>query len=406
MARTVLEPGQDTIDSSNVVSIDGGGLQLQWRFCHLDGTVKKYTTKSKHGTKGEVRRRAKMKAEELRLNHDQNGPWKSTSKMDDYIVREAIPDIENNENLRPRTKESYIRVLRLFAKEVRGKKIAQVVRPRPLEKVLVAIAKEHGTTTANQTRKTVSRYVIRNLIRDEVVSTNPLRDYTPELPQHKAIEKPEGGQALSEEDHNRVLDYLLTLDPKDIKKPARGKYTYDDMVAKRSLLIDVTLTQAATGMRIGEIRTLLRKYVDEGADPLTIEIPQSVSKTHRGRVIPVLDGRVEERFRKRLDFIDPSPDAFVFAAPVTVNKEWDASNAQKALKRFYGELADALDIPLLKNVATHVWRTTLNMEWLKDGVPAIIRAAYFGHSEDVNEQYYTDLTDIAPLIEMLRKSGL
>lgn len=41
-------------------------------------------------------------------------------------------------------------------------------------------------------------------------------------------------------------------------------------------------------------------------------------------------------------------------------------------------------------------------EWLNRGVPEIQRAAYFGHSPEVNRSYYTDLTDISPLAEMLR----
>ena len=90
-------------------------------------------------------------------------------------------------------------------------------------------------------------------------------------------------------------------------------------------------------------------------------------------------------------------------APAAPGKEWDLNNAEHAIKKLYHELADALDIPLLNEVSTHVWRATLNTEWLNKGVPEIQRAAYFGHSPEVNRSYYTDLTDISPLVEMLRR---
>ena len=117
----------------------------------------------------------------------------------------------------------------------------------------------------------------------------------------------------------------------------------------------------------------------------------------------MLDERVAERVRKRLEEAGKAPDALLFPAPAAPGKEWDLNNAEHAIKKLYHELADALDIPLLNEVSTHVWRATLNTEWLNKGVPEIQRAAYFGHSPEVNRSYYTDLTDISPLVEMLRR---
>ena len=81
---------------------------------------------------------------------------------------------------------------------------------------------------------------------------------------------------------------------------------------------------------------------------------------------------------------------------------WDSSNAQKAVRALYDELADDLGIPLLRNVASHVWRATLNSEWRDRGGPAEVRSAYFGHSVEVNRQYYTADIDLSVLAGMVR----
>lgn len=49
----------------------------------------------------------------------------------------------------------------------------------------------------------------------------------------------------------------------------------------------------------------------------------------------------------------------------------------------------------LRDHGSHVWRTTLSTIAMKRGVPDEIRAAAFGHSADVNRNYYTDVTDIS-----------
>ncbi len=49
----------------------------------------------------------------------------------------------------------------------------------------------------------------------------------------------------------------------------------------------------------------------------------------------------------------------------------------------------------IDKVSTHVWRATLNTEWMQKGVPDLIRSAYFGHSPEVNRSYYTDTTNVS-----------
>ena len=135
---------------------------------------------------------------------------------------------------------------------------------------------------------------------------------------------------------------------------------------------------------------------------MTLTVSRAVSKTHKARTVPILDARVAERMRERLERLPDAPETPVFPAPAT-GGHWDENNARKALRRFYDELADDLDMPKLKRrgKVTHVWRTTLNGEWRDAGVPREWRTAYLGHSDEVNEQSYTEFVDFSPLASLV-----
>lgn len=75
-------------------------------------------------------------------------------------------------------------------------------------------------------------------------------------------------------------------------KPKRGRYTAEQRTAIRERAVEVTLLQAETGLRISEACRLTRADVDADADPLTVTVTPGVSKTHRGRTVPVMDPRV------------------------------------------------------------------------------------------------------------------
>ena len=405
MPRVALEPGQNSIERAAIVKTDDGGYRMQWSVRLMNGRILNRTTKGKC-SKGELRRRAHAKAQELIATSGGSvSAWRGSSSMSDFIRQEVLPSIAATDDsvLRPRTKSSYKRVLELSAEALKGFRIADAVRPRNLEEALAGIASRNGTATARQCSKTMSKYVLEPLVRDEVIAYNPLKSFKPRLPEHRATNKAPGGQALSPSERERVIVYLLSIDPTDIAPPKRGRYSVEDRSNLRRAVTEITLLQAATGLRINEARTLARWNVGEKDGLLTITVTEETSKTHKGRTIPVLDERVAERVRKRLEEAGKAPDALLFPAPAAPGKEWDLNNAEHAIKKLYHELADALDIPLLNEVSTHVWRATLNTEWLNKGVPEIQRAAYFGHSPEVNRSYYTDLTDISSLVEMLRR---
>lgn len=401
---TALAPGENSIDSVKPTKLSNGSYSIQWRLCHYDGKIQKYTTKHK-GTIGELRRRAKKKAAAELARHGGNGKWKPSSQMRDFICDDAIPAMLASTKLKERTKNNYQRNLQYVASELGGYAIANAVRPRTIEEAFERIALAHGTSTAKQALKATSKYVMERLVRDELISSNVLRDFAPDLPDHVARHRPAGGQALTCDQREQVIVYLLSTEVAEIfaKNKAARLYSREDQRAKQRLVVDATLLQAVTGMRISEVRQLRRERVSEIDGVLIIEISPEESKTKKGRRIPILDERVEDRLRGRLLDDDGDPSSLVFAAPSAPDKEWDASNAQKAVRQLYIRLSETLNIPLLSEVRSHVWRTTLNNEWMDAGIPEVIRSAYLGHTEDVNRQYYTDLTDIRPIMTMLKK---
>lgn len=400
---TAIAPGENSIDSAKVVKLANGSLSMQWRLRCYDGCLKKFTTKHK-GTIGELRRKAKKKAEIELACRGGGGKWKPSSRICDFIHEDAIPAMLSLTKLKERTKKNYRTYLLYVASELDGYPIVNAVRPRTLEDAFGRIALNHGTSTARQAIKATSKYVMERLIREELISSNPLRDFAPDLPDHVALSRPPGGQALTPDQKERVIYYLLSTDVAEIfaKDKTSRRYSRENQRAKQRLVVDATLLQSVTGMRIGEIRSLRRKGVSEIDGVLIIEISPEDSKTKKGRRIPVLDERISERLRERLISVDGSPDYFVFSAPAAPDKEWDASNAQKAVRQLYTKLADVLDVPLLSKNRSHIWRTTLNNEWMDAGIPEVIRSAYLGHTEDVNRQYYTDLTDISLMMKMYR----
>ena len=229
-------------------------------------------------SKGELRRRAHAKADEPIALSGRSGAWKGSSSMSDYITREAIPGVETADDsvLRPRTKKSYLRVLSLVADALKGFRIVDAVRPRTLEEALASIALSSGTATARQCAKTMSKYV-EPLVRDEVITHNPLKSFKPRLPEHRGTSKAVGGQALATDERERAIGYLLSIDPNDVEPPKRGRYTVKDRRSLRRSVVEITLLQAVTGLRINEARLLTLSDMGEEGGVLSVTVKAEVS---------------------------------------------------------------------------------------------------------------------------------
>lgn len=400
MARE-LEPGENNIDTCKVVTTADGTKRIQWKVCLPNGQKLKKTTKGKGMTNADVRRRAHKTADDLIKAYGTHGKWKGSSLISEYIEKESIPAVKAAD-LRPRSISSFERILSILSKFLKGYIISDAARPLALEEVLNNIARKHGTETAKQARKVGNKWLFQRLVLGGVIEYNPFNQVTiPITVQYTAKQKPKGGIALTQDDYDKAIDYMLQADPADPAKttPKRGRYTAKQLANKRRNVIDFSLLQATTGLRINEAIETKITDVDISGSDVVIEVRDAVSKTHQGRKVPILNKEVAERIRARVKRA-PKNQLWLFPSP-TLNKKWDRYNAQKAITNFIrDEVAVACDIPELTH--SHVWRTTLSTIAATKGIPAEIRAAYFGHGEEVNKTYYTDKTDITPFLDAMK----
>jgi len=405
-ATTRLESGHHSIDRATPRERDGQWL-LDWSVRLHDGRLK--TKRSQGATKGQVRQRAKATAKELLATG--GGLWKTTSSLGDYLDQVSRPAIENAQ-LRPNSRTRYLLALsqltgdcssHTHANSLKGHSIASGTRFRALEACLQEIAQLHGTESARQARSVVSKYVMQQLNRDELIQGSPLAGMSINLSSSKPTPPKRGGQALTADQYRAVVDFLLLLDPAEGQsKPSRGRWSLEDRIAKRRNAIDLTLLQASTGLRVSEANSLTWEHVEADDDgTLQVSVTEDNSKTHRGRRVPVLDARVSDRLLTRQNAAR-NGSAYVIGSPADQMTSWDRDNCQKATTALYIEMGAALNIEMLKTARTHLWRATLN-SLLLDQVSEVVRANFFGHDAAINRASYTDLTDTSGMVAAARR---
>lgn len=392
MARSRIEPGQHTIDSVTPQRKDGT-VYIRWSGRLPDGTLHRARTQA--GTVGDARRRAKSAWVDLLSSTGSGGRWRGSSAMTDYIDAVTRPAIESAD-LAPRTVTRYREVTDLIAEHFTGRAIADCTSFRALEDALQTISRTHGRGTATQAKSVLSRYIVQQLVRDGVLSANPLAGVQvvlpePDAPRYKA--RPTA-RALTASEYARVLDHLLAIDPAEgVTAPRQGMYTLADKVAVRRAAIDLTILQMTTGVRITEARETTWDDVvvggTEDAPELRITITPERSKTRRGRTVQVLDDRAAAHLLARRQI----GGRYVIGSPARPDRPWDRDNAQKQVAALYKEIAEACAVPLLEKARSHVWRTTLNA-LTESTLSQEIRAAHFGHSTQENARSYTDVTRV------------
>ena len=395
MPRNELQPGQDTIDSAQINPDPRGGYRMKWSIRLPDGLTLRRDTRGKM-TKGELRAKARRQAEDLKATFGQQNSWRSSDLFGDYVKFEAMKAVKESPRIRDTTRERYVLCLSIASEALGKYPIADALRAGNFGKALSTIAQKHGTTTARQVRKVVNKWVIQPLILSGVLASNPIAGLSFDLPEHKASNKPDGGKGLTESEWTRAVNCLLSADWRSILNedtPIRGKYSRHQLANVRRSIIEMTALQAATGLRIGEARSLT--WGEVGQDCTTVEVTSDASKTHRGRIVPVLESRVASMLqRRREDFGD---HGLVFPSPATDDpwREWDKSNCSKAVRALYEQMAEECGLELLRTARSHVWRSTLHTIARNKGIPIEIRAALFGHDPETARRYYTDTQDVS-----------
>ncbi|MCV7492323.1 site-specific integrase [Micrococcus luteus] len=405
-ASTRLEPGQHSIERNTPRKRPNGGpYVLDWSVRLWSGAL--VEKRSQAATAGEVRARARRTAEEL-LATGGGGAWRSTTKTREYVEAVSRPLIADG-SLRPNSKTRYLFALDLLLGDCQAHKhtaglgelpLADASRFRALEKCLQEIARSHGSETARQARGVASKYILGQLVRDDLVQGNPLHGVDIDLSGGRPRGRARGGRALSREEYAAVMGRLFALDPAEgVEAPKRGRWSLEDRVAKQAAVVDLTLLQMSTGLRLSEALGVTWADASDHGGQMSLTVSAELSKTHRARTVPVLAGAVADRLRERRDAAGGA--GHVIAAPAGGGGAWDRANASKAVAALYQELAEQLGIELLRTARTHVWRVTLN-SLLLGMVPEVQRAAYFGHDAAVNRSAYTDVTDTSEMVAAAR----
>lgn len=401
-ATTRLEPGQHSIDRAHPFEYRGGWA-LKWRVRLPSGKLVEKLTQAP--TKGEARARARRKAEEL-LRTPGNAAWSPQSPSLGYLEQVTLPAIQSD-RLAGTTQRRYQLAYRLLRGEcgethhhkhsLAGLSLYDAMRPRNLKDCLEEIGRLHGAKNVKHAKLVASKYLAGPLKIDGIIETNPLADLDIDLSGAKRPPVQRGGHALTLDEYRRVIAYLLAADPADVEKPKRGRWTVEDRIAERGALIDLVLTQAATGMRTSEIaRRPVGDCDVDAAGNVVVRLPAAATKTRTGRPVPVLDPRVSARLIERMKGKDSTQP--LFGAPTDPTKEWQPRNRDRKLAVLYEEIAAKCDVPMFAVERGHSWRTTLN-SLLADSLPEDARIRLLGHTAEVNRQYYTAVTSTDAVID-------
>lgn len=402
-AKTKLQEGEHSIDRAQP-SVTGDLKVLRWSVRPVGHAkpFKKRTQVPKRMSDGKLRERAREQAEEILRSEGRQTTWSPSSEIAKYIDVVVKPLIEVSSQLSGRSKARYLLSLKQLvagcddaqhrhSKSLKLVDIRTGSKYRTIVDCLQEIAKFHGSESARQARTVLGGYVLQQLQHDELIEINAVRGARIDL-KTGAVQRTGGtvgGVALGRDNYNAVVNYLLEIDPaKTAVKPIRGRWTMDDVIAKRRNTIDLTLLQAATGLRISEaLQTWCGLIGGTGTD-LYVDVVSSISKGGIPRVAHVLEPRIAERLSHRLDRAQ-SPDELVVGSPFNPSKVWDLRNASRAVEALYLEMHEELGIEAFATERSHVWRATLNT-MLIGVVPEVMRSAQFGHTGEVNRKSYTD----------------
>ncbi|WP_181274675.1 hypothetical protein [Brevibacterium oceani] len=409
-SNSKLAPGEDTINRAKPKKV-GSTWTVKWSYLpdEPDARLKRFTNQGP--TRGEALQRARDKL--TKLNEARSASeWRLGDAITEYVEKVARPAVEKAK-LSEVSRDRYKAVLRFLVGECSNEahqhskaldgSIRAAVRRRTLIECLEEIADEHGPGSAHHARIVLGHYVLDQLEIDELIETNPLKGRRVDLSGGKDRAPARGGVALSAEQWNAVLDYLLDLDPAEgVTNPKQGMYSLADKIAVRRNSIDLALMQAVTGLRVGEASSATWAMVGTDDDGMMVlSLSPEVTKTKRGRDVRIPDRAVSDRLLSRRG--DAGVDWPIIGSPAKPEAIWNKRNRTMHTAKLYDELAEALDIPELRVERTHVWRATLNSLAAADGVPEAVRVAHLGHTAAVNRSSYTDLRDMTPLADSVRR---
>lgn len=410
-ASTRLEPGQHSIDRNTPTERVRKGKKrvvLDWSVRLHDGLL--IPNKRTEGTsKTEVRNRARQQAEMLLTAGGRISRWKPTDKVEKYIDKIAIAEVESAD-LRPASVRRYRDLVALLREQLAGRSISATMHYDILIDALDAIGYDHGRGAARTAKTVLGRYITQPMMRHRLVSFNPLENHKLELHKYPAkTDRPKrGGQGLTAEEQERVIKYLLNLDPAEgVTPPKRGQWTIEHRINRNKNIINLTLFQAGTALRISEALQVTPGDIVVDADGLMqVNVAEGTSKTRTARLTPVLIEQIQDYIQNLVDAA-ASDEQYLFGSPADPMKQWLATGSTGAgiyAAQLYRQMAEELDIPKLQYLRTHLWRTTMSSRCEEAGIPREVYAPLWGHDPSTNKQHYTEGIDMGDLLKVFRKT--
>lgn len=316
--------------------------------------------------------------------------------------------------------QTYLRYIDVPGSTVRGLTVAQANSVPRLRGFLQGVADRHGAGAADTT-KVVLSHVLRWALENGsgAIAHNAARNFSTPTPCTPRESKRDRTRALRPEEQEAVLRYAdklacdETLDPRAVRKA--------------QATADLLTFMAGTGTRISEARLVRWEHID--LDGGFVRLHGTKSRASKRRLD--LPTYLHERLRTRIETLvahhehaaeyprplgdETRPQAaariraaaerlgesgFVFASPGLFDpeKEWESSNAAKAVRR-------VLDDAGFEWAVGHTFRRTVATRLGAAGVPVRRIADQLGHS-DANatlrvylaQDFDGDKSDLAALL--------
>lgn len=394
-AKTRIQPGEHSIDRNNPRPHNGGYV-LDWSIRLNDGKLVRKRTQG--ATKSAVRARAKETAKNLLKAGNQH--WTLNKPINDYLATETAQRIQESTRLKDLSKRRYTAALELLKPHLKGYNISDAMTFDVMEKTLKAIAKD-APGSVSTARTVLSSYTADQLVRAGVITANPIRGVNLDIAAPKP--KKSDRRTLTKPEWDAVVKHLLTRDTTTLLTPTKHKNIRQSTRNIHAHTVRLTLLQAVSGLRIAEANQLQWKHIIDGDDGMLIDASADIVKgrkgKEKGRFIPILRADVAEYLRTHRE----DDEHFIVGSPTTTARPWDATNADDKVPELYRQIAEATGVKILQDLRSHSWRATLHGVYADVMDPAT-RAAIFGHTEQVAEEYYNDRQNIESLMRQVKRA--
>ena len=391
MGRQPLQPGEHTINRVKVTKF-GKGKAIRWS--GKDWTGERHNKRTQGRDAGECRARAlrtfeKILAESAAVTT--NNSWTLDDSITEFIDDVVIPAVESADT-KPRTQARYLEVLHLYRRYTQGRSIRSLTTAAAIKAVIKTIADNHGAESARQARSVVSAYVIQQQIEYGLLDRNPIHGVS--MPFTRA--KTQHATIPTVEEWKTLLHFILHEEDPTAPMPGQDSPQAKKVAARarHARVMELTVLQMATGLRISEALTLTWENVEiDDKGTAWVTVTAELAKTGRARKVPVLVPEVSAALAKA-----HAGTGLVIPAPNDASKAWDRSGATKAVRHYYTGLAKTQGFDFLAENRSHVWRKVLTTA-MAGVLPPHLISAYFGHTPEVSGASYTDALNVKPVIE-------